>query len=51
MSPQRNISLPARKYGPKKTEKQAPMGAWMIRAGRGGAYAADWLNRNVIVIG
>lgn len=27
------------------------MGAWMIRAGRGGAYAADWLTRGVIGIG
>lgn len=27
------------------------MGAWMIRAGRGGAYAADWLARGVIGIG
>lgn len=27
------------------------MGAWMIRAGRGGAYAADWLERSVIGIG
>lgn len=23
----------------------------MIRAGRGGAYAADWLDRNIIGIG
>lgn len=29
---------------------QAPMGAWVIRAGRGGAYAADWLDRNIIGI-
>ena len=27
------------------------MRAWMIRAGRGGAYAAGWLDRNVIGIG
>lgn len=27
------------------------MGAWMIRAGRGGVYAADWLERGVIGIG
>lgn len=27
------------------------MGAWTIRAGRGGAYAADWLARGVISIG
>ena len=27
------------------------MGAWMIRAGRGGAYAADWLERGIIGIG
>ena len=27
------------------------MGAWMIRAGRGGTYAADWLARGVIGIG
>ena len=27
------------------------MGAWMIRAERGGAYAADRLDRNVIGIG
>ncbi len=30
---------------------QVAMGAWMIRAGRGGAYAADRLDRNVIGIG
>ncbi len=27
------------------------MGAWMIRAGRGGVYAADWLERGIIGIG
>ena len=27
------------------------MGAWMIRAGRGGVYAADWLERGLIGIG
>ena len=27
------------------------MGAWMIRAGRGGVYASDWLERGVIGIG
>ena len=27
------------------------MGAWMIRAGRGGAYAADWLERGLVGIG
>ena len=27
------------------------MGAWVIRAGRGGTYAADWLDRGVIGIG
>lgn len=27
------------------------MGAWMIRAGRGGVYATDWLERGVIGIG
>ena len=27
------------------------MGAWMIRAGRGGAYAADWLDRGIVGIG
>ena len=27
------------------------MGAYMIRAGRGGVYAADWLERGVIGIG
>lgn len=27
------------------------MGAWIIRAGRGGVYAADWLERGVIGIG
>lgn len=27
------------------------MGAWMIRAGRGGVYASDWLGRGVIGIG
>ncbi len=27
------------------------MGAWMIRAGRGGVYASDWLDRGVIGIG
>lgn len=32
-------------------EGRYPMGAWMIRAGRGGAYAADWLARGVIGIG
>ena len=27
------------------------MGAWMIRAGRGGVYATDWLERGMIGIG
>lgn len=27
------------------------MGAWMIRAGRGGVYASDWLEHGVIGIG
>lgn len=27
------------------------MSAWMIRAGRGGAYAADWLDQGIIGIG
>ena len=27
------------------------MGAWMIRAGRGGVYAADWLDRGLVGIG
>lgn len=27
------------------------MGAWMFRAGRGGAYAADWLDQGIIGIG
>ncbi len=27
------------------------MGTWMIRAGRGGVYAADWLERGIIGIG
>ena len=27
------------------------MGAWMIRAGRGGVYATSWLERGVIGIG
>lgn len=27
------------------------MGAWMIRAGRGGVYASDWLERGAIGIG
>lgn len=31
--------------------KAGTHGSWMIRAGRGGAYAADWLDRNIIGIG
>ncbi len=27
------------------------MSSWMIRAGRGGIYAADWLNRELVGIG
>lgn len=27
------------------------MGAWLIRAGRGGIYAADWLQRGIVGIG
>lgn len=27
------------------------MGAWIIRAGRGGVYAADWLQRGIVGIG
>ncbi len=27
------------------------MGAWMIRAGRGGVYASDWLERGLVGIG
>ena len=27
------------------------MSSWMIRAGRGGIYAADWLNRGLVSIG
>lgn len=27
------------------------MEAWMIRAGRGGVYAADWLERGIVGIG
>ena len=27
------------------------MGTWMIRAGRGGVYAADWLERGIVGIG
>ena len=27
------------------------MSSWMIRAGRGGIYAADWLNRGLVGIG
>lgn len=27
------------------------MGAWIIRAGRGGAYALDWLERGIVGIG
>ncbi len=31
--------------------KAATMSAWMIRAGRGGAYASDWVENGIIGIG